>query len=367
MKGDMSVAKRIVNFNPGPAALPLPVLERIKEEFLDYRGTGMSIVETSHRSKAFEEVLNQAVERTKRLLKLGDAFHVVFVQGGASLQFCMVPMNLALEGKPVEYINTGTWSTKAIKEAKILGKDVRVIASSEDKNFSYIPKTFQVDGSASYLHFTSNNTIKGTQWVEFPKAGGVPLVCDMSSDIMSRPFDPKPFGLIYAGAQKNVGPAGTAMVIIRKDMLERVPATLPSMLKYTTFTSENSLYNTPSCIVIYTINLVLTWLEETIGGLEKMEKINKEKADLLYEFMDRSGFYRGTAEKDSRSLMNVTFRLPSEGLEAKFITEASKAGLGGLKGHRSVGGCRASIYNAIGVEDVRTLIDFMADFQKREG
>ena len=361
------MTKRIVNFNPGPAALPLPVLEQIREEFLDYRGTGMSILEISHRSKPFEEALSQAVERTKRLLKLGDDFQVVFIQGGASLQFSMIPMNLALEGKPLDYINTGTWSTKAIKEAKILGKDVRVIASSEDKNFSYIPKTFQVDGNAAYLHFTSNNTIKGTQWAEFPKAGDVPLVCDMSSDIMSRPFDAKPFGLIYAGAQKNIGPAGSAMVIIRKDMLDRVPATLPSMLKYTTFTGENSLYNTPACFVIYTVSLVLKWLEETVGGLEKMEKINKEKGEVLYGFIDRSGFYRGTAEKDSRSLMNVTFRLPSEELEAKFVGEASKAGLGGLKGHRSVGGCRASIYNAIGVDAVKNLVDFMAEFQKKAG
>jgi phosphoserine aminotransferase len=361
------MAKRIINFNPGPAALPLPVLEQIKEEFLDYRGTGMSIIEISHRSKPFEETLNQAVERTKRLLKLGDDFHVAFIQGGASLQFCMVPMNLALEGKPVDYLNTGTWSTKAIKEARLLGKDVRVIGSSEDKNFSYIPKTFQVDGNASYLHFTSNNTIKGTQWAEFPVAGQVPLVCDMSSDIMSRPFDVKPFGLIYAGAQKNIGPSGSAMVIIRKDMLDRVPASLPSMLKYSTFTGENSLYNTPACFVIYTISLVLKWLEETVGGLEKMAEINREKADMLYGFIDGSGFYRGTAEKDSRSLMNVTFRLPREELEAKFVSETSKAGLGGLKGHRSVGGCRASLYNAIGVDEVKKLVDFMADFAKKEG
>lgn len=361
------MAKRIINFNPGPAALPLPVLEQIKDEFLDYRNSGMSILEISHRSKPFEETLNQAVDRTKRLLKLGDEFHVVFIQGGASLQFCMVPMNLAAQGVPVDYINTGTWSNKAIKEAKTLGKDVRVIASSEDKNFSYIPKSFQVDPDAAYLHFTSNNTIKGTQWKSFPQAGGVPLVCDMSSDIMSRPFDANPFGLIYAGAQKNIGPAGSAMVIIRKDMLDRVPATLPSMLKYTTFTGDNSLYNTPACFVIYTISLVLKWLEETVGGLEKMKEINSRKADLLYGYIDRSGFYKGTAEKDSRSFMNVTFRLPSEALEAKFVSEALKAGLGGLKGHRSVGGCRASTYNAVGVDEVKNLVDFMADFEKREG
>jgi phosphoserine aminotransferase len=271
------MAKRIINFNPGPAALPLPVLEQIREEFLDFRGTGMSILEISHRSKPFEETLNQAVERTKRLLNLGDDFQVGLHPGRSEPSVLHGPMNLALEGKPVDYINTGTWSTKAIKEAKLMGKEVRVIASSEDKNFSYIPKSFQVDEKASYLHFTSNNTIKGTQWAEFPKPGPVPLVCDMSSDIMSRPFDAKPFGLIYAGAQKNIGPAGSAMVIIRKDMLERVPAGIPSMLKYTTFAAENSLYNTPACFVIYTVSLVLKWLDETVGGLEKMEKDQQRK------------------------------------------------------------------------------------------
>jgi phosphoserine aminotransferase len=361
------MGKRILNFNPGPAALPLPVLEQVKEEFLDYRGTGMSITEISHRSKQFEESLNQAVERTKRLLKITDDFHVVFIQGGATLQFCMVPMNLATQGKPVDYVNTGTWSTNAIKEAKLLGKDVRVIASSEDKNFSYIPKGFQVDKDAAYLHFTSNNTIKGTQWAQFPKAGDVPLVSDMSSDFLSRPFDVKPFGLIYAGAQKNIGPAGTAMVIIRKDMLERVSSNLPTMLRYTTFTANNSLYNTPACFVIYVVSLVLKWLEETIGGLQKMERINKEKGKMLYDFIDQSDFYRGTAAIDSRSLMNVTFRLPSEELESKFVSEASKAGLGGLKGHRSVGGCRVSLYNAVAVEAVKALLEFMSDFQKRNG
>lgn len=361
------MGKRIHNFNAGPAALPVPVLEVIREELLDYKGSGMSIMEASHRSKWFDDVINQAVERTKRLLKLGDDFRVLFIQGGASLQFCMIPMNLCLEGKPVDYINTGTWSTNAIKEAKILGKDVRVIASSEDKNFSYISRDFQVDKEASYLHFTSNNTIKGTQWAEFPRAEKVPLVSDMSSDFLSRPFDAQPFGLIYAGAQKNIGPAGTALVIIRQDMLERVPANLPSMLKYTTFSDKNSMYNTPACFVIYVINLVLKWLEETIGGLEKMERINKEKGRLLYDFIDQSDFYRGTAARDSRSLMNVTFRLPSEELEAKFVAAASKEGLGGLKGHRSVGGCRASLYNATGIDAVQALVSFMAEFEKKEG
>lgn len=359
--------KRIVNFNPGPAALPLSVLEEIRDEFLNYKGTGMSIIETSHRSKEFEAVLNDAIERTERLLGLNDDFQVLFIQGGASLQFCMVPMNLAIEGKPVNYINTGTWSTKAIKEAEIQRKDVRVIASSEDDNFSYIPDNFQVDEDASYLHFTSNNTIKGTQWLKVPEAGDVPLVCDMSSDIMSRSFDVRPFGLIYAGVQKNIGPSGTALVIIRKDMLERVPKDLPTMLRYTTYAEKKSLFNTPACFVIYVISLVLKWLEETIGGLEQMEKINKEKAKLIYDYIDSTDFYRGTARKDSRSMMNVTFRLPSEELEKRFVEEALKEGLGGLKGHRSVGGCRASIYNAIGIDEVKTLVDFMADFEKRAG
>jgi phosphoserine aminotransferase len=313
------MGKRIHNFNAGPAALPLPVLEEIRDEFLDYKGSGMSVIELSHRSKWFDDIANEAVERTKRLLKLGEDFHVLFIQGGASLQFCLIPMNLAIQGKPVDYINTGTWSTKAIKEAEIQGKDVRVIASSEDKDFSYIPKDFQVDGDAAYLHFTSNNTIKGTQWGAFPQAGDVPLISDMSSDIMSRSFDASPFGLIYAGAQKNIGPSGTALVIVRRDMLDRVPDGLPTMLRYTTYAEKNSMFNTPSCFVIYTINLVLKWVEETIGGLDKMEQMNKEKAGLLYDFIDKSDFYRGTAAKDSRSLMNVTFRLPSEELEAKFV------------------------------------------------
>jgi phosphoserine aminotransferase len=361
------MGKRIHNFNAGPAALPLLVLEEIREEFLDYKGSGMSVTELSHRSKWFDEIINEAVERTKRLLKLGEDFHILFIQGGASLQFCMIPMNLAVQDKPVDYINTGTWSTKAIKEAEIQGKNVHVIASSEDKDFSYVPKNFKVDEDAAYLHFTSNNTIKGTQWAEFPKVDDVPLISDMSSDIMSRSFDVSPFGLIYAGAQKNIGPSGTALVIVRRDMLDRAPDGLPTMLRYTTYAEKNSLYNTPSCFVIYTINLVLKWLEETIGGLDKMEQINKEKAGLIYDTIDKSDFYRGTAEKDSRSLMNVTFRLPSEELEAKFVAEALKQGLGGLKGHRSVGGCRASIYNATGMEGITALVDFMTEFEKKEG
>jgi phosphoserine aminotransferase len=361
------MGKRICNFNAGPAALPLPVLEQIKEEFLDYQGSGMSITEMSHRSTWFDAVITEAVERTKRLLGLDDRFKVLFIQGGASLQFCMIPMNLAAEGQSVDYINSGSWSVKAIKEAEIQRKDVRVIASSEDRDFSYIPTDFEVHRDAAYLHFTSNNTIKGTQWHVYPDAGSLPLICDMSSDIMSQPFDVGPFGLIYAGAQKNLGPAGTAMVIIREDMLERVPAGLPTILKYTTFAEKNSLYNTPSCFTIYAINLVLKWLEESIGGLDEMERINREKARILYDFIDSTDFYRGTAASGSRSRMNVTFRLPSEELEARFVAEATEEGLGGLKGHRSVGGCRASIYNPTGIEAVEALVAFMTEFERKGG
>ncbi len=366
MKGE-NMDKRIYNFNAGPAALPLPVLEEIKDELLNFNHSGMSILEVSHRSKWFDDVINEAVYRTKKLLDINDDFHVIFIQGGASMQFCMAPMNLVPDKQVVDFINTGTWSTKAIKEANIQGKNVHVIASSEDEGFSYIPDNFQVDNDAAYLHFTSNNTIKGTQWQKFPEADGVPLVSDMSSDIMSKPFDVSPFGLIYAGAQKNIGPAGVAMVIIRKDMLERVPENLPTMLKYTTFTEKNSMANTPPCFAIYTINLVLKWLDEKIGGLQEMNRINREKADILYGLIDSSDFYRGTARRDSRSMMNVTFRLPSEELETMFVKEALDAGFGGLKGHRSVGGCRASIYNATGLDAVKALVEFMGDFEKTRG
>ncbi len=358
---------RIYNFNAGPAALPLSVLEEVKESFLNFAGSGMSITEISHRSKLFDEVINDAVTRTKRLLGLDDKYQVLFLQGGASLQFDMIPMNLLPDGKTADYVDTGTWSSKAIKEAQILGKNIKVVASSKDKNYSYIPANVKFNSDAVYVHITSNNTIKGTQWASFPDTGGIPLVADMSSDIMSRPFDPKPFGLIYAGAQKNIGPAGVCMVIIREDMLKTVPDNLPSMLKYTTFSSSNSLYNTPPCFSIYVIQLVLKWLEETIGGLEKIGEINKEKARLLYEIFDSGKFYKGTAEKGSRSLMNVTFRLPNEELEGKFIQEATKNGFGGLKGHRSVGGCRASIYNATTLDAIGALTGFMKEFEKKNG
>ncbi len=363
-EGLSEMENRVHNFNAGPAALPLPVLEEIRENFLSFRGSGMSITEISHRSAMFDELLDDTSERAKRLLGLDESHHVLFVQGGASQQFCMIPMNLALPGKPVDYINAGVWSTKAIKEARIQGKDVRVIATSEDKDFSCVPVDYTVDEDASYLHFTSNNTIMGTQWQQYPDGKGVPLVSDMSSDFMSHPIDVTAFGLIYAGAQKNIGPSGLAMVIIRGDMLERVPDNLPTLLKYTTFHDHKSLFNTPPTFTIYAINLVLAWLEETVGGLEEIERRNGQKASLIYEAIDNSEIYHGIAEVNSRSLMNITFRLPDTKSEERFLAEAQKNGFIGLKGHRSIGGCRASIYNAVTIDSVKSLVAFMKEFEK---
>ncbi len=360
-------ANRIHNFNPGPAALPLAVLEEIQQSFLNYKGCGMSITEISHRSKWFDDIIQDAVARAKRLLNLDDRFEVLFIQGGASLQFAMVPMNLLQDHRSADYVDTGTWSTKAIQEVRILGKSVRVAASSADQNYAYIPQDPSFHPDAVYVHLTSNNTIKGTQWRQFPQTGGIPLVCDMSSDIMSRPLAASNLGLIYAGAQKNIGPAGVCLVIIRRDLLDLVPDHIPTMLRYSTYASKNSLYNTPPCFAIYTIQLVLKWLEETIGGLKKMAAINAQKSQLLYRSIDESSFYAGTAEVHSRSQMNVTFRLPSEDLEKRFVEEALQQGLGGLKGHRSVGGCRASLYNAVTLDAAEALVAFMKEFERRNG
>jgi phosphoserine aminotransferase len=361
------MGKRVFNFNAGPAALPLAVLEEIQQEMLDFKGTGMSIMEISHRSKPFESVLDETICRIKSLMHLDDRHQVLFLQGGASLQFAMVPMNLAVDGKPAAYIDTGTWASNAINEARIQGKDVEVIASSKDRDYTYIPGEFVVPAHAAYLHVTSNNTIRGTQWRQFPEAGLVPLVSDMSSDIFSRTFDPQPFGLVYAGAQKNMGPAGVTLVIIRDDMLARVPQGLPTMLKYTTFAQNKSMYNTPPCFAIYVVHLVTRWLEKTIGGIARMEELNREKAQLIYDYLDGQDFYTGTAEPDSRSHMNVTFRLSTPELLETFVKEATAGGLVGLKGHRSVGGCRASLYNAVPMEAVRTLVDFMKEFAIKKG
>jgi phosphoserine aminotransferase len=279
----------------------------------------------------------------------------------------MAPLNFLSAGDTADYVNTGTWSTKAIKEANLLGHRINVVASSEDRNFSYIPKNVEFTPGAVYVHLTSNNTIRGTQWPVYPNTGGIPLISDMSSDFLSRPVNTAPFGLIYAGAQKNVGPAGVTVVIIRQDMLDKVKIDLPSMLSYQTHAGKKSMYNTPPVFSIYVVEKVLRWLEETVGGLEAMARINQQKADLLYGYMDDQPFYRPTAEKGSRSKMNVTFRLPSVDLENTFVAEALKARLGGLKGHRSVGGCRASLYNAVSVEAVQTLVDFMAEFVRTRG
>jgi len=356
--------QRIHNFNAGPAALPLSVLKEIQASFLNFKGSGMSITEISHRSSYFDDVINDAVARTKRLLNLDERFHVLFLQGGASLQFAMIPMNFLGQTDTADYVNTGTWSTKAIKEAQIQKKNYQVVASSEDKDFSYIPENIGFSKDARYVHLTSNNTIKGTQFQDFPDTNGVPIVCDMSSDIFSRPLDMEKFGLIYAGAQKNLGPSGTCMVILRQDLLDTANEDLPSMLKYSTYTSKNSMYNTPPCFGIYTIDLVLKWIEEDMGGLEKMKAHNIKKAGLLYDFIGSSDFFRTTAAKGSQSLMNVTFRLPTEDLEKQFIAQATEKGLGGLKGHRSVGGCRASIYNAATLESMTALVQFMELFEK---
>ncbi len=361
------MSQRIFNFNAGPATLPLSVIKEIQSGLDNYKGCGMSVMEISHRSKWFDDIINDAIIRIKRLLNIGDEHEVLFMQGGASMQFAMIPMNFLKDNETADYINTGTWSTKAFKEAVIQGKKVIETASSEDRNFSYIPKELNLTADAAYVHITSNNTIKGTQWADFSDTKGVPVISDMSSDIFSRSFNIDKFGLVYAGAQKNMGPAGVTLAIIRKDMLEKIPDNLPSMLKYTTYADKNSMYNTPPCFAIYVVQLVMKWIEETIGGLSKMEELNRKKAAILYDFIDNNTLYKGTADLDSRSLMNVTFRLLSEDLEKKFIADATENGLGGLKGHRSVGGCRASIYNAMSIEGIERLVEFMGEFARKNG
>ena len=358
---------RIHNFNAGPAVLPMPVLEEMQAAVMNFAGTGMGIMEISHRAKKFDEVLDDAVARTKRLLGLGDNYKVIFMQGGASLQFAMVPMNLLGADDFADYTDTGTWASKAYQEALIVGKKAAVVASSKADNYAYIPKNVPVTPGAKYVHITSNNTIKGTEWATFPDTGDVPIVCDMSSDYMSRPVPVEKFGLIYGGAQKNIGPAGVVMAIIRDDILAECRDSLPTMLSYKTFTDNNSLYNTAPVFGIYTIQLVMKWLEETIGGLDKMAAINQKKAKLVYDVIDDGDFYIGTARPDSRSLMNLTFRLKTEELENKFTAEAKAQGMEGLKGHRSVGGCRASLYNACPMESAQALADFMREFARKNG
>ncbi len=361
------MVKRVYNFYAGPATLPLSVIEEASKNVLEFGNLGLSILEISHRAKEFDNVIKEAQKDVKELMGLGDNYHVLFLQGGASLQFHMIPLNLMESGKPALYVNTGAWSKKAIKESQVLDKDnTKVVASSEDKNFSYIPEDFEVDQNASYLHITTNNTIFGTEYHYIPDTGNVPLIADMSSDILCRNLDFNKFAVIYAGAQKNLGPAGTTLVIIRDDMVKRCEnKNLPTLLNYKTHVDKESLFNTPSVFAVYVVYLVLKWIKEEMGGLENVEKHNRKKADLLYSAIDEmNDFYNGTAEKGSRSLMNVTFRLPNEELEKKFVAEAAERDLIGLKGHRSVGGIRASIYNAFPYEGVERLVEFMREFRK---
>jgi len=355
---------RIFNFNPGPATLPLPALEKARDEFIDYMGTGMSIIETSHRAPEFDNVMANTQALIRELLGLPENYHILFLGGGASLQFAMLAMSFIPDGGSADYIDTGTWSTKAIKEAKIIAK-CNVAASSEDKNYSYIPDSFNFDPNAAYVHITSNNTIKGTQWHTWPDVGGKPLLCDMSSDIMSRKIDVSKFSMIYAGAQKNLGPSGVTLVLIKDEFAATAKEGLPTMLTYKTHINKNSLFNTPPVFPIYMVNLVLKWVKAQ-GGLEGVEKLNRQKADMLYAAMDQSdGYYRGTADKGARSIMNLTMRMADENLEKKFIAEGKAAGLHGLKGHRSVGGIRASMYNAFPLEGAEKLVEFMKEFKQK--
>ena len=358
--------ERIYNFNAGPAALPQSVLEEVRDDLLNYKGEGLSVMEMSHRSKTFDGIIKDAEQLMKEVMQIPDGYKVLFMQGGATLQFAAVPMNLLKDGQSADYINTGAWSKKAIAEAKKLGKQVNVIATSEDENFSYIPDSFTMTPEAAYLHITSNNTIFGTQFHTYPDTGNVPLIADMSSDINCRRMDVGKFALIYAGAQKNMGPSGVTIVILREDLLERSPDNIPTMTSYKIIGGKDSLYNTPPTFGIYIIKLVLEWIKKT-GGLEKLEAVNQQKAKLLYDMIDKSDFYNGTVRPDSRSIMNVTFRLPSEDLEKRFVAEALENGMLGLKGHRSVGGIRASIYNAVPLKAVENLVQFMEEFEKKNG
>jgi phosphoserine aminotransferase len=358
---------RIFNFSAGPAVLPLEVLQEAQRDLVALPGVGMSVLEISHRSKPFDDIIQGCEADMRTLGKIPANYKVLFLQGGASLQFSMVPLNLLPAGGSADYIVTGTWSQKAVKEAKRVGS-VKIAASTEAEQFARVPKQEELtlDPSAAYVHMTSNNTIYGTEFHWLPETGSVPLVSDMSSDIFSRPIDVGKHALIYAGAQKNLAPAGVTLAIIREDLLKRSPATLHTMLSYAVHAENQSLYNTPPVFPIYVMRLVMTWLLKN-GGLEAVETANKKKADTLYAEIDRTGFYRGHAAKDSRSRMNVTFRLPSEDLEKKFAREATAAGLDGLKGHRSVGGMRASIYNAFPEAGVQALVDFMREFERKNG
>jgi phosphoserine aminotransferase len=365
--GDPQTVARVFNFSSGPAVLPMPVLEVAREHLLALPGIGMSVLEISHRSAAFDDILARAEASLRRLAGVPDDYAVLFLQGGASLQFSMVPMNLLAPSATADYIVTGSWTEKAVKEARRVGA-VHVAATTKGEGFTRIPRPEELalTPGAAYVHITSNNTIEGTQWQALPHVGETPLVSDASSDILSRPLEVARHGLIYAGAQKNLGPAGVTIVIVRRDLLARAPDTLHTMLSYKAHADNGSRYNTPPVFGIYLIALVLDWLRDQ-GGPEAIGRLNARKAAALYDAIDRSGFYRGLARPESRSLMNVTFRLSTEALEAHFVEEATAAGLDGLAGHRSVGGIRASIYNAFPEEGIHALVQFMREFERRHG
>jgi phosphoserine aminotransferase len=358
---------RVFNFAAGPAIMPVPVLEEAQRDLVSLPGVGMSVMEISHRSKTFEDILNNAIADVRELAGIPSNYKILMLQGGASLQFSMVPMNLLTPGTQADYIDTGSWAKKAVKEAGRVGT-ANVAATTKTENYSRIPTAGEIKltPGAAYVHMTSNNTIEGTQWTTLPDVGGVPLVSDASSDIFSRPIDVSRHGVIYAGAQKNLGPSGVTLVIIREDLLARSQDSLPTMLNYRVHAENNSLYNTPNTFGIYLLGLTMKWLK-SLGGLAAIAKVNQRKAAKLYAEIDRSGFYRGTAQKESRSLMNVTFRLATEELEKLFVKETTAAGLDGLKGHRDVGGMRASIYNAFPEEGVEALVEFMREFERKRG
>src|SRR5713226_482245 len=362
------MTSRIFNFGAGPGVLPESVLEEAQRDLVALPGVGMSVMEISHRSKTFEEIIGGCEADIRKLARISSDYQILFLQGGASLQFSMVPMNLLPAGGKADYIVTGSWGKKAVKEAQKAGT-VQIASTTESDNFTRVPaqSELKLDPSAAYVHFTSNETIHGVEWKKEPETGSVPLVCDASSDIFSRPIDVGVYGLIYAGAQKNLGPSGVTLVILRNDLLERVPKNLPTMLDYKVQADNKSLYNTPPVFGIYIMRLTMKWLLEQ-GGLEGMARTNAEKAKLLYDAINSSsGYYRPPAKPADRSNMNVTFRLPSEELEKKFVSEAKAGTLDGLKGHRSVGGIRASIYNAFPKAGVEALVSFMKEFQQRNG
>jgi len=362
----MSV-NRIYNFSAGPAVLPLPVLEEAQRDLVALPGVGMSVLEISHRSKPFDEIMQAVDADLRSLAGIPSNYKILLLQGGASLQFSMVPMNLLTPGTTADYILTGDWGKKALKEAKRVGT-THVAATTEAGNFKEIPtqSELRLTPGASYVHMTSNNTIHGTEWAYVPDVGDAPLVCDMSSDMYSRPIDISRYGLIYAGAQKNLGPSGLTVVFIREDLLARSADSLPTMLNYRTHAENGSLYNTPPVFGIYILRLVLKWLVAQ-GGLAAIEKVNERKAAILYTELDRSEFWRPHAAKDSRSRMNITFKLPTEDLDKLFVKESTAAGFDGLKGHRSVGGLRASVYNAFPEQGLVDLVAFMREFERKNG